>query len=161
MQKGEKKEDLKIIYRKFILRIFLPANYSDIKFPVSHFLQIFEEQSITKSVSWKDFALLYLMKLKVHCLVSGHHANEHLEMPEAQHKEALVFILKYPGLSTRAQCGGSGQEIILGRYIWLWVKPWREVNWELMWAGWSGCAGNMDLPGEPQESWVMQGKIPR
>lgn len=50
MQKGEKKEDLKIIYRKFILRIFLPANYSDTKFPVSHFLQIFEEQSITKSI---------------------------------------------------------------------------------------------------------------
>lgn len=47
------------------------------------------------------------MKLKVHCLVSGHHANEHLEMPEAQHRQALVFILKkYPGLSTRAQCGG-------------------------------------------------------
>lgn len=46
------------------------------------------------------------MKLKVHCLISGHHTNEHLEMPEAQHRQALIFILKkYPGLSTRAQCG--------------------------------------------------------
>lgn len=46
------------------------------------------------------------MKLKVHYLISGHQANEHLEMPEAWHRQALVFILKkYSGLSTRAQCG--------------------------------------------------------
>lgn len=162
MQKGEKKEDLKIIYRKFILRIFLPANYSDIKFPVSHFLQIFEEQSITKSVSWKDFALLYLMKLKVHCLVSGHHANEHLEMPEAQHRQALVFILKkYPGLSTRAQCGGRWTRDCTWKVHLAVSKAMKGSELGIMWAGWSGYAGNMDLPGEPQESWVMQGKIPR
>lgn len=163
MQKGEKKEDLKIIYRKFILRIFLPANYSDKNFPVSHFLQIFEEQSVTKSVLWKDLALLYLMKLKVHYLISGHHANEHLEMPKAQHRQELVLILKKcPGLSARANGGGAGQGIILGRCTWVksW-RMWREVNWELIWAGWSRCAGSMDLAGEPQESWVMQGKIPR
>lgn len=59
------------------------------------------------------------MKLKVHYLISGHQANEHLEMPEAWHRQALVFILKkYSGLSTShlPSVGGARQGVILGRY---------------------------------------------
>lgn len=42
------------------------------------------------------------MKLKVHYLISGHHANEHLEIPKEQHRQALVFILKKcPGVSPK------------------------------------------------------------